>query len=112
MTFKIFLQNKKRNVRYLARNFAKSSFSDATKYQRIRVASDTESNGLNLILRIRVTAEEGLGNLFVTSSRAHFFNQTDLEQYFFIEQLSKKKTRPRAQYCLIMYPCRSNVLLQ
>ena len=43
-----------------------------------RIANGTESNGLNLFLRIREIVEHGLGHLFITSSHS-LFNKTDIE---------------------------------
>ena len=61
-------------------NFAKSYFSEVTKFER-KVFNGTESNGVNLLSQIRGIVENSLGHLFITSSSSHFFNKTDLELY-------------------------------
>ena len=48
---KVLLQNEG-DVNYLARNFAKTPFSDVTKFLG-RVANGTETNRLNLCLGLR-----------------------------------------------------------
>ena len=61
---------------YSVRNFAKSSFSDITKFK----TQGVETNGLNLFFANKGIVEQDLGHLSITSSSSHFFNNTDLKQ--------------------------------
>ena len=61
------------------------------KTSKRRVAKSAESNGLNLFSRKMGIVEQGLEQLFVTSSSSYFFNKTDLEQYLF--NVVQKRTK-------------------
>ena len=46
------------------------------KSSKRSVVNDTELNGLNLFLRIKGIVEQGLANLFITSSSSHLISHT------------------------------------
>ena len=75
----------KHRVPYSARNFAKTSFFVVIRFRNVRwpMVRNTESNGLNLFLRVREIVEKGLRHLFITSNRSYFFNKIDFKQYLF-----------------------------
>ena len=52
------------------------------------IANGTESNELDPFSQIRGIVEQGLGHFFITSSRSHFLNETDFEQYLLKEKKS------------------------
>ena len=43
------------------------------------VVNGTVSKGLNMFSKIRRIGEQGLENLFITSSSSNFFNKTELQ---------------------------------
>ena len=69
---------------YSTKNFSKSSFYDAMKFRNARLQMvQSQTEGLNVFLRIRGMVKQGLGSSLITSSCSHFVNENDLEQYLF-----------------------------